>query len=322
MKIKQILALVLAVLVAIGITACSKDENSDTPSNTVTGGSVEDVFDLTQNSDDGEEATINSSLIDEDSGLVTTAAGTTSSVPATTAKPDIKKETTLATNSVTGATSADGYQLTWKAVAGAKAYNIYRADNANSEYKFIGSTSTTSYVDKTGSSKYSYKVTVAPNPSTTSAPNNSTGFKGSSLQFANENNGTTFISTNLNNAYIAFVRNEYAKKGITCPPGRLAYVQISGQNYLYVFQFDNTKTWNSSTLEQVQIFVDKNDTTKYFSFFTKDNGSSDYMKAKETAVSKWNKVQGKDGTTYTDMQALLTTLAGDPHFQTVINASY
>ena len=64
MKIKQILALVIAILVAIGITACSKDETSDTPSNTVTGGSVEDVFDLTQSSDNGEEATINSSLID------------------------------------------------------------------------------------------------------------------------------------------------------------------------------------------------------------------------------------------------------------------
>ena len=323
MKFRKILAIIISIALVTSFSACSKGEDgNNTNSNTVTGGSVEDVFDLTQSSNDGEEVTIDLSMIDEDSGLVTTKKGTSTTKKSTTSKPNIKNETTLASSSVAGATLEEGYKLTWKAVAGAKAYNIYRADNANSEYKYIGTTSQTSYVDKTGSSKFSYKITVAPNETTTKVANNSAGFKGSSLQFANEEKGTTFISSNLNNAYIAFVRNEYAKKGVTCPPGRLAYVQISGQDYLYVFQFDNTKTWNGSTLEQVQIFVDKNDTSKYFSFFTKDTGSSEYLKAKETAVSKWNSTQGSDGTVYSEMQALLVTLAGDPHFQTVIDASY
>ena len=127
----------------------------------------------------------------------------------------------------------------------------------------------------------------------------------------------------LNNTYIAFVRNEYAKNGINCPPGRLAYVQIPDLDQVFVFQFDNVNTWKSSTLEQVQIFADKNDLSKYFSFFTKDTGSVEYLAAKKYAQIRWAEFStGEDAVDYASMQAILVALADDPNFQKVIDESY
>lgn len=332
MKNKKFLATLLALAMLASFSACKGTDNEEpsTDAPTVTGGSVDDVFALSSgNAEEGEEPTIDSDLVDGDTGEVTTKSG----YKATTAAPvhNVNKEKPAASN-VQGTSTSKGYSFSWAPVAGAKKYNIYRAETKDGEYKYIGSTEKTSYVDEsnTGTKQYYYKVTVAPEESSTTTTkkpaDNSSGFKGFSVTFVNEDDKQTTISSKLNNSYVAFIRNEYSKKGITCPPGRLAYVAIPGSEYIYVFQFDNDKKWNSNTLEQVQIFVDQNNQSKYFSFFTKDTGSSEYLAAKKNAETEWDKIQKKGGSnkamTYGEMQATFVALAGDPHFQETIDKSY
>lgn len=52
-------------------------------------------------------------------------------------------------------------KISWSAVYGAKLYRVYRYDSSTKVYKLIGTSTTTSYVDKTvkGNKKYYYKVT-------------------------------------------------------------------------------------------------------------------------------------------------------------------
>ena len=332
MKNKKLLATLLALAMLTSFSACkgdAKEENTEAP--TVTGGSVEDVFALSEgDEEEGEEPTIDADLVDSDTGAVTTKSGQKSTTAAKVSH-NVNKEKPAASN-VQGTATSKGYSFSWAPVSGAKKYNIYRAETKDGEYKYIGSTEKTSYIDEsnTGTKQYYYKVTVAPEVSSTTTTTkkqttNSTGFKGGSVQFTNEDNKQTYISSNLNNTYVAFIRNEYSKKGITCPPGRLAYVSITGSEYTYVFQFDNDKKWNSNTLEQVQIFVDQNNKAKYFSFFTKDTGSSEYLAGKKNAESEWANIQKKGGSnaiSYSEMQATFVALAGDPHFQETIDKSY
>lgn len=321
MNAKKILATLMAMTMLASFSACKGDKEDETSTNPPETGGSTDVFDLNELAQNGEDVTIDENLIDEDSGKVTTGNGTTKA--STTKKPNIKSETTVSGNIAASSTDS-GYKISWSAVNGAKKYNVYRADTKDGTYTFLGSTANTYYVDKNGSSKFFYKVTVASDSAaTTAASSNNTNFKGSTTQFANQDGKNTFISTNLNNTYIAFVRNEYAKKGLTIPAGRLAYVQIADSTALYVFQFDNSKTWNSGTLEQVHIFETSTGTSAYFSFFTKSEGSSDYLAARANAEKSWAKTNNSDSSvSYSDMEAFFLATAADPNFQSVLDASY
>ncbi len=323
MNAKKILAAVMALTMAASFSACKGDKEEGTTNPTVTGGAAEDVFDLSQLAENGEDVTIDSGMIDKDSGKVTTTKAEN------TTKPNIKNETTVSGN-LAGSNTEKGYKLSWKAVDGAKKYNIYRADTKDGSYKFLGSTTATTYVDTTGSNKYFYKITVASDAtsnkvSTTAAA--STGFKGSTIQFTGQdaagNSKQVFISTNLNNTYIAYVRNEYAKRGVNCPAGRLAYVQVQDSTALYVFQFDNTKTWNGNTVEQVHIFETETGTSAYFSFFTKTEESPEYLAARAEAIKNWEKNNsGENAVKYEEMEAFFLLTANHEKFQEIINASY
>lgn len=319
MNAKRILAALMAMTIMASFSACKGDKEEDTTNPTVTGGSSSDVFDLNEIAQNGEDVTIDENLIDEDSGKVTTGKGTTKT---STTKPNIKAETTVSGNIAASSTDS-GYKISWTAVSGAKKYNVYRADTKDGTYTFLGSTSNTYYVDKNGSNKFFYKVTVAKDTVATTAASNNGSFKGSTTQFANQDGKSTFISTNLNNTYIAFVRNEYAKQGMSIPAGRLAYVQIADSTALYVFQFDNSKTWNSGTLEQVHIFETSTGTSAYFSFFTKTSGSAEYLAARANAEKSWAKTNNTDSSvSYADMEAFFLATAADPNFQSVIDASH
>ncbi len=320
MNAKRILAALMAMTMVASFSACKGDKEESTTNPTVTGGASEDVFDLNELAENGEDVTIDAGLIDADSGEVTTGKSTGKTTKASTTKPNIKNETTVSGNLAASSTDA-GYKLSWSAVSGAKKYNVYRADTKDGTYHFLGSTTNTYYVDKNGSNKFFYKITVAKDTTATTAA--STGFKGSTIQFSTDHNGTqkqTFVSTNLNNTYIAFIRNEYAKKGMTIPAGRLAYVQIADSQELYVFQFDNSKTWNSQTLEQVHFFVAEAGTGGYFSFFTKTTGTTEYVAARNAAIKKWNEKGNVNS--YEQMESFFLVIANHENFQKVLDASY
>lgn len=319
MNTKRILAALMAVTMVTSFSACKGDKDENTTNPTVTGAASEDVFNLNELAENGEDVTIDAGLIDRDSGEVTTGKNTSKTTKASATKPNVKNETSVSGNVAASATDA-GYKISWSAVSGAKKYNVYRADTKDGTYAFLGSTANTYYVDKNGSSKFFYKVTVAKDTTATTAPAASNTFKGSTVQFANQEGKNTFVSTNLNNTYIAFIRNEYAKKGITIPAGRLAYVQISDSQELYVFQFDNSKTWNSSTLEQVHFFVAEGGTGGYFSFFTKTTGPEGYIAARNAAIQKWN--AKNDKVNYETMESFFLLMANHEKFQEVLNASY
>lgn len=315
MGARKYISILLVVGICLSFAACNGDKDGKSNNPTVKTGSVEDIFGLTQANSD-EVPTINSDLIDGDSGKIDITKETKKTE---TTKRDANKETTVASK-ITANSTNEGYKLTWGAVSGAKIYNVYRADTKDGEYVFLGSTANTYYIDKNGSSSYFYKVTVAPQPEKV---DNSSKFIGNSISYENQGGKQTYVSSQLNNAYIAYVRNLYSKMNYNCPPGRLAYVKIQGDAYTYIFQFDSTKTWNGSTLEQVQIFTDANDQSKYFSFFIKETGSADYIAARNVAIKEWNKMQkGKDGADYEKTQQFLVLIADDPVFQQVIDASY
>lgn len=319
MNAKRILAALMAMTMMASFSACKGDKEEGTTNPTVTGGASEDVFDLNELAENGEDVTIDAGLIDQDSGEVTTGKNTSKTTKASATKPNVKNETSVSGNVAASATDA-GYKISWSAVSGAKKYNVYRADTKDGTYNFLGSTANTYYVDKNGSSKFFYKVTVAKDTTATTTSATSNTFKGSTVQFANQEGKTTFISTNLNNTYIAFIRNEYAKQGMTIPAGRLAYVQIADSQELYVFQFDNSKTWNSSTLEQVHFFVAEGGTGGYFSFFTKTTGTPEYVAARNAAIKKWNEKGNVNS--YETMESFFLVIANHEKFQEVLNASY
>ncbi len=318
MNAKRILAALMAMTMMASFSACKSDKEEGTTNPTVTGGASEDVFDLNELAENGEDVTIDAGLIDQDSGEVTTGKNTSKTTKASATKPNVQNETSVSGNVAASATDA-GYKISWSAVSGAKKYNVYRADTKDGTYAFLGSTANTYYVDKNGSSKFFYKVTVAKDTTTATTAVSNT-FKGSTVQFANQEGKNTFISTNLNNTYIAFIRNEYAKKGMSIPAGRLAYVQIADSQELYVFQFDNSKTWNSSTLEQVHFFVAEGGTGGYFSFFTKTSGPEGYAEARNAAIKSWNEKGNVNS--YETMESFFLLMANHEKFQEVLNASY
>lgn len=236
-------------------------------------------------------------------------------------------------------------KISWEAVLGATSYDIYRSTSQDGKYSEVGSSKTTSYTDKDAQTgkKYFYKVVaVFPQSSQTVASSgtqgstskqtgsattkpSTPGFVGSSLKFTNGSNKETLLSSMNNNAYIAKIKTEYSKRGLSMPDGRLVYVAITGDKYRHVFQFSSTSNWSDTTLEQVHIFVDD---SNYFSFFTMNSGSEAYMNAKREAQSKWDATQAKNEPdpkkrmSYGEMQDLLLAIARDENFRTLHNKSF
>lgn len=299
-RLKYISYIMIAVII-LSFTACHNNDNptidsSTTKKKTTTTEIVETVTDK-----NGDE------VIVEPTAVATTSVAVKSSVK----------------------TTSKGTTISWSAVKDAVSYNVYRAAAGSSDYKSIANVTTTSYTDAENTKKdsYTYKITAIKKTTTTATTKSSSAttaaskkFVGSNVQFANQEDKNTLISSYNNNAYISFIKSEYTKAGSTCPDGILAYVAISGSDYVYVFQFDSQTKWNSSTLQQVQIFTNSSDKSKYFSFFTKDSGTDEYKAAKANAEASWKKTNSK--ISYSDMQKTFVTLADDTHFQQVIDASW
>jgi|GEM_PF-2257576 len=309
--------------------ACSKDEDSPT----LDFGECAQYgeFGDTITKEDGQEE-----LIDPTQKNEVNTDGKTS-----TKKADGKSLASVDTTSV----AKDGsVKISWQAVLGATSYTVYRATSTDGEYKEIGTSGTTSYTDKGAESgkKYYYKIlAVMPtttttkdsikSPSTTKSQSQPTtkvvtpGFVGSSLKFTNQDKKETLLSSMANNAYVAKIKSDFVNKGIAMPDGHLVYVAITGDSFRYVFQFTNTNTWNDTTVIQVQMFVDEN---QYFSFFTMNSGSPEYLAAKENAKKQWDSIQAKyqpdpaKRKSYEEMQALFLALSKDPNFQKLHDQSF
>ena len=315
---KGLIAVILALVMSLSLAACKGDKEDKKEPITKTDANAEDIFDLANPGENKEDVTIDPNMIDEDSGKV-----------------DPTKKPVAVSGNVSGAVTSKGYKISWPAQSNVAKYNVYKAD-ANGDFKFLASTTDNTYTDEKGTKNDKYKVYLvknsAPKPqptkgheSTTKKPAKPTapvtpGFKGTYITY---NNPKTTLDTRLENKYVAFIRNEYAKQGVNCPAGRLVYVLVENAP-AYVFQFDNTKTWNDSTLEQVHIIDATNDSMPYFSFFTKDKESEAYMAAKAEAKKHWesNNIGQKKPISYEEMQKLFKTMASDANFQTAIDQSF
>ena len=330
MKKQALISLFIAFILMFA--ACSKEESSPTL----------DFGDCAQYGQFGDTVTEEDgqqSLVDPTQKVEVGVDGKTDG-NTTPQKAEGKSIAAVDTTSV----AKDGsVKVSWGAVLGATSYNIYRATSQDGDYKEIGTVATTTYTDKSAESgkKYYYKI-IAVMPTTTQSSKTPTksqntnttttttklvtpGFVGSSLKFTNQNNKETLLSSMANNTYVAKIKSDYAKNGITMPDGHLVYVAITGDTYRYVFQFANTNIWNDTTLMQVQIFIDE---VNYFSFFTMENGSPEYIAAKRVAEEKWDATQAKNEPdpskreSYENAQARFLALSKDPSFQTLHKQSY
>ena len=322
---KGLIAVILALVMSLSLAACKGDKEDKKEPITKTDANEEDIFDLANPGENKEDVTIDPNMIDEDSGKV-----------------DPTKKPVAVSGNVSGAVTSKGYKISWPAQSNVAKYNVYKAD-ANGDFKFLASTTENTYTDEKGTKNDKYKVYLvknsAPKPQptkgheTTKKPAKPTapavqGYKGTYLTYSSKDeNGkmmNTTLDTRLENKYVAFIRDEYARKGIVCPAGRLVYVAVENSPAVYVFQFDNPNTWTDATLEQVHIFELKSGTAAYFSFFTKDSESSEYMAAKAEAQKQWkeNNSGQKNPVTYEDMQKVFKAIATDEHFQQALNQSF
>lgn len=326
MKKQALISLFIAFVLMFA--ACSKEESSPT----LDFGDCAQYgqFGDTVTKEDGQQSLVDPTQKEE----VKTDGNTT---------PQKAEGKSIAVIDTTSVAKDGSIKVSWESVLGATSYNIYRATSQDGEYKEIGTVATTTYTDKSAQSgkKYYYKI-IAVMPTTTQNSNTTTksqntnttttttklvtpGFVGSSLKFTNQNNKETLLSSMANNTYVAKIKSDYAKNGITMPDGHLVYVAITGDKYRHVFQFANTNTWNDTTLMQVQIFIDE---VNYFSFFTMENGSPEYIEAKRVAEEKWDATQAKNEPdpskreSYENAQARFLALSKDANFQTLHNQSF
>ncbi|NCC86925.1 MAG: hypothetical protein EOM05_03530 [Clostridia bacterium] len=324
MKKQALISLFIAFILMFA--ACSKEESSPT----LDFGDCAEYgqFGDTITNEDGQQG-----LIDPTQKVEADIDGNT-----TPQKAEGKSIATVDTTSV----AKDGsIKVSWESVLGATSYNIYRATSQDGDYKELSTVTTTTYTDKSAESgkKYYYKIiavmpTTTQNSKTTTKSQNTTttttkvvtpGFVGSSLKFTNQNDSETLLSSMSNNTYVAKIKSDYAKSGIAMADGHLVYVAITGNTYRYVFQFANTSTWNDTTLMQVQIFIDE---VNYFSFFTMESGSAEYLAAKKSAEQKWQAMQEENEPdaskreSYETAQARFLAMSKDENFQTLHNKSF
>ncbi|MEG1244543.1 MAG: hypothetical protein RSD17_06885, partial [Oscillospiraceae bacterium] len=237
-----------------------------------------------------------------------------------------KPEKTQASIGTTSVAKDGSVKISWEAVPGATGYDIFRATTQNGDYSKVGTSKTTSFTDegaKAGKA-YFYKI-IAITPATQAPakplpPNKTTPkgptFVGSSLVFTEENNEKTTLSSYKNDYYVAKIISEYTNAGMKVPDGIFVHVTLEGNPYEYVFQFGTTTLWNDTTLMQVQIFKDKD---SYFSFFTQDSGTPEYLAAKKESEKAWNK---SNKISYADQKNLLMKKAQNPNFKTLHDQSF
>jgi hypothetical protein len=263
----------------------------------------------------------------------TTTTAKSGSTTTTTAKGSSSSSGSASNNTTAVATTAktvtstvkvtsDGVVITWGTGAAKSgfvlsAYIIYRKTSDSADWDKIATVSSTDrkYTDEKGKASYTYTVkasyveiltTKASSETTkTTAPTTSSKkFTGKTTSHSSDS-GTTYISSNMSyndshgrnsvNIIVSALESKYGYSESQLQ-GYFCTVDIKGTHNVYVFQFDNNTTWNSSTLSQVHIFTDTD--SSYFSFFTKDSGTSDYMAAKATAQSKWKSANGSSSLSY------------------------
>jgi hypothetical protein len=285
----------------------------------------------------------------------TTTTAKSGSTTTTTAKGSSSSSGSASNNTTAVATTAktvtstvkvtsDGVVITWGTGAAKSgfvlsAYIIYRKTSDSADWDKIATVSSTDrkYTDEKGKASYTYTVkasyveiltTKASSETTkTTAPTTSSKkFTGRTV--GTESSGplmSSDLNCNIGNVnyvmYIvnAFIANKYCSSAADCQ-GYLATVISSGDAYrVYIFQFDNPTTWNSSTLSQVHIFAKGE--SSYFSFFVKDTGTESYMNQKSVAQSKW-KSYGIS-LSYDKQEAQFKTMAdNDNAMQDLITASW
>lgn len=159
-KLKRIVSLFLVCILVFALSSCKSKEDDTvlttkrkTKVTTESSGSDIDIW-AYLNSDDADTTDT-----DEPATVSSGNSGTLSSGNYTYEDTPVSFNGSSIFSSAT--TSKSGYPtFHWNAVSGASKYNIYRSTSKNGTYSYIGSTTATSYTDKTAISgkQYYYQV--------------------------------------------------------------------------------------------------------------------------------------------------------------------
>lgn len=312
MKRKAIISILVCIILTFSF-ACSKDDDSPTL----------DVDNPKFSSSKNDDSTNN-------------AGGSSNSEGSTNSTKKSQSSTTAAKVDTTSVAKDGSVTISWDAVKGASSYDVYRASSKDGDYKKVGTSATTSYTDKTAEKGKTYYYKISANVPTTASNNTAAGsgsgsgskttesnspkFVGSKLSFKNNSDKTVTISSYLNDAYTSKIISEYKNIGYTFPSGRLVHVTVEGVNFEYVYQFSSPTKWNDGTLEQVHIFT-AGSTSSYESFFVTENGSKEYLAAKEAYKQKWDSNSNRK-ISYDKQRELFLEMAKYAQFQTLCNQSY
>ncbi len=159
-KLKQIISLAMILIMVFSLSSC-KDSEEDTVLTTkrktkTTSEKTDSDIDIWAYLESDDSDTIST---DEPATVYSGSSDTISSGNYTYEDTPVSFNGSSIFSSAT--TSKSGYPtFHWNAVSGASKYNIYRSTSKNGTYSYIGSTTATSYTDKTAISgkQYYYQV--------------------------------------------------------------------------------------------------------------------------------------------------------------------